>query len=105
MLTDATVKNALPPDKAYKLADIGGLFLYVAPTGLKQRRFRRTSLVSSHIGAIDWPEAVEPIRVFRQELSWATRLLRPAPRSNQPTKQRFLFRKFSLISPRIPLTK
>ena len=81
MLTDAAVKNALPRDKAYKLADSGGLFLYVAPTGLKQRRFRRTSSVSSHIGAIDWPEAVEPIQVFRQELSGATRLLRPAPRS------------------------
>lgn len=40
MLTNAVVKAARPGARAYKLADTGGLFLYVAPTGLKSWRFR-----------------------------------------------------------------
>lgn len=39
-LTDAAVKKAEPRDKAYKLADSGGLFLYVAPSGLKSWRMK-----------------------------------------------------------------
>lgn len=40
MLTDAEVKKAAPRDKAYKMADSGGLFLFVAPTGLKSWRMK-----------------------------------------------------------------
>lgn len=40
MLTDAAVKRAEPRDKPYKLADSGGLYLYVAPTGLKSWRMK-----------------------------------------------------------------
>ncbi|WP_066651719.1 MULTISPECIES: tyrosine-type recombinase/integrase [Sphingomonas] len=40
MLTNAVVKAARPAARAYKRADTGGLFLYVAPTGLKSWRYR-----------------------------------------------------------------
>lgn len=40
MLTDKEVKNAAPRDKAYKMADSGGLYLYVATTGLKSWRMK-----------------------------------------------------------------
>ena len=57
MLTNAAVKAARPRAAAYKLADAGGLHLYVAPTGYKgfRMRFRvagREQLLT--IGA--WPE-------------------------------------------------
>jgi hypothetical protein len=32
-LTDVAVRNAKPRERPYKLADSGGLYLYVAPTG------------------------------------------------------------------------
>ncbi|CAN8140146.1 Integrase [uncultured Thiomicrorhabdus sp.] len=38
-LTDAKVKNAKPKDKAYKLADGGGLYLYVTKSGTKSFRY------------------------------------------------------------------
>lgn len=40
MLTDAAVKKAEPRDKPYKVSDAGGLYLYVAPTGLKSWRMK-----------------------------------------------------------------
>lgn len=40
MLTNAAVKAARPRASAYKLADAGGLHLYVAPTGLRSWRWR-----------------------------------------------------------------
>ena len=40
MLTNAAVKAARPLAAAYKLADQGGLHLYVAPTGLRSWRWR-----------------------------------------------------------------
>ncbi|MEH3107110.1 MAG: integrase arm-type DNA-binding domain-containing protein [Sphingomonas fennica] len=39
-LTDAAVRKAEPRDKAFKMADSGGLYLYVAPTGLKSWRMK-----------------------------------------------------------------
>lgn len=39
-LTDIQVKNAKPKDKDYKLADGGGLYLLVTPTGGKLWRFK-----------------------------------------------------------------
>ena len=38
MLTARQVDTAKPKEKAYKLADAGGLYLFVAPTGLKSWR-------------------------------------------------------------------
>ncbi|HEX7657543.1 MAG TPA: Arm DNA-binding domain-containing protein, partial [Sphingomonas sp.] len=32
-LTDFSIKNAKPRDKAYKLGDSGGLYLQVQPSG------------------------------------------------------------------------
>jgi integrase len=40
MLTDAQARKAKPADKPYKLADAGGLFLYVAPSGLRSWRMK-----------------------------------------------------------------
>jgi integrase len=40
MLTDAAVRNAEVRDKPYKISDGGGLFLYVAPSGLKSFRMK-----------------------------------------------------------------
>jgi integrase len=50
-LTDTTIRNAKPRATAYKLADAGGLFLFVAPTGgklwrLKYRLHGREQLLS-----------------------------------------------------------
>jgi integrase len=42
MLTDRTIKAAKPLDKGYKLADIDGLYLYVAPSGSKSWRYNHT---------------------------------------------------------------
>ena len=39
-LTDLAAKKAAPRDKPYKMADTGGLFLYVATTGLKSWRMK-----------------------------------------------------------------
>ncbi|MDR2368298.1 MAG: Arm DNA-binding domain-containing protein [Deltaproteobacteria bacterium] len=38
-LTDITVKNLRPFDRAKKYADGDGLYLYIAPSGLKSWRF------------------------------------------------------------------
>lgn len=40
MLTDAQVRKAAPKDKPYKMADSGGLYLFVAPTGLRSWRMK-----------------------------------------------------------------
>ena len=40
MLTDKEVRNAEPRDKPYKVSDSGGLYLYVAPTGMKSWRMK-----------------------------------------------------------------
>jgi integrase len=40
MLTNADLKRVRTRDRAYKLADAGGLHLYVAPTGLRSWRWR-----------------------------------------------------------------
>ena len=39
-LTDTQIRNAKPKDKAYKLADFGGLFLLVNTGGSKLWRFK-----------------------------------------------------------------
>lgn len=39
-LTDMQARKALPKDKPYKLADSGGLYLYVAKTGLRSWRMK-----------------------------------------------------------------
>lgn len=39
-LTDMAVRNAKPQDRAYKLTDSNGLFLFISPAGSKLWRFR-----------------------------------------------------------------
>ena len=38
--TDIEFRNAKPKEKAYKIADEKGLFLYVSPNGSKYWRFK-----------------------------------------------------------------
>ena len=40
MLTDVQIKKAKPTDKAYKMADSGGLFLLVSTTGNRSWRLK-----------------------------------------------------------------
>lgn len=40
ILTDSAIRKAKPKDKRYKMPDLGGLFLEVAPNGSKWWRFR-----------------------------------------------------------------
>lgn len=40
MLTDTAIKKAKPTDKAYKLGDSGGLYLYVMPSGYRSWRMK-----------------------------------------------------------------
>lgn len=69
MLTNAAVKAARPRAAAYKLADAGGLHLYVAPTGLRSWRWRfrwqgREQVLT--IGA--WPEvSLDQARAARDQ--------------------------------------
>lgn len=39
-LTDTTIRNTKPKDKAFKLYDESGLFIQVTPTGGKWWRFK-----------------------------------------------------------------
>lgn len=40
ILTDSAIRKAKPKDKRYKMTDLGGLFLEIAPNGSKWWRFR-----------------------------------------------------------------
>ncbi|MGD0830692.1 MAG: Arm DNA-binding domain-containing protein, partial [Terracidiphilus sp.] len=40
MLTDTEIRKSKPTDKAYRLADSKGLFLFITPTGGKLWRFK-----------------------------------------------------------------
>ncbi|WP_299645915.1 Arm DNA-binding domain-containing protein [Sphingomonas bacterium] len=40
MLTDATIRKAKPRDKDYKLADAGGLYLFVTKSGHRSWRLK-----------------------------------------------------------------
>ena len=56
-LADKAIKSAKPRDKAYKLADGGGLYLEVMPTGAKlwRMKFKQASGKESRLafGAYD----------------------------------------------------
>ena len=60
MLSDTKAKQAKPKSKAYKLADAGGLYLFVSPTGAKSWRYdyrlagrRETLTIGRYIDAGD----------------------------------------------------
>jgi integrase len=57
-LTDVQVKNAKPKDKPYKLADGGGLYLEVAPSGSKlwRMKFMQASGKESRLSFGSYPE-------------------------------------------------
>ena len=55
-LTDIAIRHAKPREKAYKLGDSGGLFLYVAPTGGKLWRMKvRVSGKEKLLSFGSWP--------------------------------------------------
>jgi len=57
-LTDIQVKNAKPKDKAYKLADGGGMYLEVTPAGSKlwRMKFRQANGSESRLAFGTYPE-------------------------------------------------
>lgn len=57
-LSDVQVKNAKPKDKPYKLADGGGLYLEVMPTGSKlwRMKFKQTNGNESRLAFGGYPE-------------------------------------------------
>ena len=69
-LTDIQVKNAKPKEKAYKLADGGGMYLEVMPTGTKHWRmkFNQASGKESRLSFGQYPEiSLLKAREKRQE--------------------------------------
>ncbi|MDR1296145.1 MAG: Arm DNA-binding domain-containing protein [Deltaproteobacteria bacterium] len=74
-LEDLEIKNLKPPEKPQKLYDGGGLFLYLAPSGLKSRRHehafqgRRSALTFGTYPDLTLKEA-------RERLADAKRILR-----------------------------
>jgi integrase len=69
MLTNAAVKAARPRAAAYKLADQGGLHLYIAPTGLRSWRWRfRLGGKEQLLTIGGWPEvSLDQARAARDE--------------------------------------
>lgn len=57
-LTDVQVKNAKPKEKAYKLADGGGLYLEIVPTGSKlwRMKFRQANGKENRLSFGKYPE-------------------------------------------------
>lgn len=74
MLTQAAVKAATPRDRAFKLADSGGLFLFVTPAGTKSWRLKyRLSgheqlKVLGRFSAMSLGQAREARDAFKQQL-------------------------------------
>lgn len=56
-LTDVRIRNAKPKDKPYKLADGGGLYLEITPTGSKlwRMKFKRTNGKESRLSFGSYP--------------------------------------------------
>jgi len=56
-LTDIQVKNAKPKDKPYKLADGGGLYLEIMPTGSKlwRMKFKQSNGKESRLAFGSYP--------------------------------------------------
>ncbi len=52
LLTDPAVRKAVPRDKAYKLADAGGLYLFVMPSGGRSWRYKYRSY-SARLGKLN----------------------------------------------------
>jgi hypothetical protein len=57
-ITDIQAKNAKPKDKVYKLADGGGLYLEIMPTGSKlwRMKFKQASGKESRLAFGNYPE-------------------------------------------------
>ena len=91
-LTDTAVRNAKPAAKGYKLADGGGLFLYVSPAGgklwrLKCRHGGREQLLS--FGAyplITLAEAREKRDAAKKQLKDGRTFLAVCQRGERPAE-------------------
>ena len=49
MLTTLQIKSAKPAERAYKLADTGGLFVLVQPNGSKLWRYKHAARLRQHL--------------------------------------------------------
>jgi integrase len=70
-LTEAQVKSAKPADKAYKLADGSGMFLYVTPQGGKLWRLRKQEKRNARLEAENAFEVVAREFVQQQKARWS----------------------------------
>lgn len=75
MLTIAAVKAAQPAERPYKLFDGGGLFLYVAPSGLKSWRLKYRQQKREQLLVLGrWPEtSLAEARLAREQAKEAVR--------------------------------
>jgi len=78
-LTATAVKNAQPKDKAYKLSDTGGLYLFVSPSGTKSWRYdfrleggQRRTLTIGRFPDISLADARDAHREARGQLAKGT---------------------------------
>lgn len=73
-LTETKAKNVKPADKAYKLTDGGGLYLFVSPTGAKSWRYKYRIAGKEHLFSIGpYPEL--GLKVARTEHQKARELV------------------------------
>ncbi|NDI84090.1 Arm DNA-binding domain-containing protein [Undibacterium crateris] len=97
-LTDIQVKNAKPKEKAYKLADCGGMYLEVTPTCSKlwQKKFRQANGSECRLAFGTYPEvslaeAREKRLEARKQIAQGSTQdkLDVRPKRNQPARQHF----------------
>lgn len=83
MLTDRTIKAAKPTDKAYKLADIDGLYLFVSKTGAKSWRYnhalngKQTTKTYGRLELVSLSEARRIHLQYQHELKNGASSVRP----------------------------
>lgn len=83
MLTDRTIKAAKPTDKAYKLADIDGLYLFVSKTGAKSWRYnhalngKQTTKTYGRLELVSLSEARRIHLQYQHELKSGASSVRP----------------------------
>ncbi|MBV1822777.1 integrase arm-type DNA-binding domain-containing protein [Komagataeibacter sp. AV436] len=97
MLTDAKIRSAKPADRAWRLADTGGLFVHITPAGKKIWRYRykfekREKLLTlGHYPGVSLAEAraerEEARRILREgrDPSMEAKIVRLAARVNTAT--------------------
>lgn len=101
-LTDIQVRNAKPRDKPYKLADGGGMYLEVMPTGSKFWRmsYRQSNGKGNRLTFGSYPETT--LAEAREKRTAARRLLRDGI---DPARHRDDAKRIATEKARIPSRK